>query len=83
MDLTLHICIYLKYRVFNSSDFIYTSQVKESVAYQAVASNTSGSTPRDLFEDAVEELEKKVFVNSFMQRFCFMTLRLTVSYLVS
>ncbi|XP_076893144.1 pre-mRNA-processing protein 40A-like [Bidens hawaiensis] len=37
----------------------YCQKVKESVAYQAVASNTSGSTPRDLFEDAVEELEKK------------------------
>ncbi|KAK9065674.1 hypothetical protein SSX86_015075 [Deinandra increscens subsp. villosa] len=37
----------------------YCQKVKESVAYQAVASNTSGSTPRDLFEDVVEELEKK------------------------
>lgn len=34
--------------------------MKESVAYQAVASNTSGSTPKDLFEDVAEELEKKV-----------------------
>ncbi|KAK4341997.1 hypothetical protein RND71_037813 [Anisodus tanguticus] len=33
--------------------------VKESVAYQAVASNTSGSTPKDLFEDVAEELEKQ------------------------
>lgn len=37
----------------------YCQKVKESVAYQAVASNTSGSTPKDLFEDVVEELEKK------------------------
>ncbi|KAI3760721.1 hypothetical protein L1987_51120 [Smallanthus sonchifolius] len=37
----------------------YCQKVKESVAYQAVASNTSGSTPRDLFEDVVEELEKR------------------------
>ncbi|KAI7731630.1 hypothetical protein M8C21_015716 [Ambrosia artemisiifolia] len=37
----------------------YCQKVKESVAYQAVASNTSGSTPRDLFEDVVEELDKK------------------------
>nr|XP_009765765.1 PREDICTED: pre-mRNA-processing protein 40A isoform X2 [Nicotiana sylvestris] len=37
----------------------YCQMVKESVAYQAVASNTSGSTPKDLFEDVVEELEKQ------------------------
>ncbi|XP_071737629.1 pre-mRNA-processing protein 40A [Rutidosis leptorrhynchoides] len=37
----------------------YCQKVKESVAYQAVASNTSGSTPKDLYEDAVEELDKK------------------------
>ncbi|KAM3394997.1 pre-mRNA-processing protein 40A isoform X1 [Capsicum galapagoense] len=37
----------------------YCQMVKESVAYQAVASNTSGSTPKDLFEDAAEELEKQ------------------------
>jgi pre-mRNA-processing factor 40 len=34
--------------------------VKELPQYQAVASNTSGSTPRDLFEDVFEDLEKKV-----------------------
>ncbi|PHU11735.1 Pre-mRNA-processing protein 40B [Capsicum chinense] len=37
----------------------YCQMVKEYVAYQAVASNTSGSTPKDLFEDAAEELEKQ------------------------
>nr|XP_043636190.1 pre-mRNA-processing protein 40A isoform X3 [Erigeron canadensis] len=37
----------------------YCQEVKASVAYEAVASNTSGSTPRDLFEDLVEELDKK------------------------
>ncbi|KAJ8533203.1 hypothetical protein K7X08_016092 [Anisodus acutangulus] len=37
----------------------YCQMVKESVAYQAVASNTSGSTPKDLFEDVGEELEKQ------------------------
>lgn len=35
------------------------------MAYQAVATNTSGSTPKDLFEDVVEELERKVFASSF------------------
>ncbi|CAH9065482.1 unnamed protein product [Cuscuta epithymum] len=39
----------------------YCPMVKECVAYQAVASNTSGSTPRDLFEDTVEELENKYY----------------------
>lgn len=37
-------------------------QVKDSEAYEAVASNTSGSTPKDLFEDVTEELEKKVLM---------------------
>ncbi|CAN4084963.1 unnamed protein product [Withania somnifera] len=37
----------------------YCQMVKESMAYQAVASNTSGSTPKDLFEDVAEELEKQ------------------------
>jgi pre-mRNA-processing factor 40 len=34
--------------------------VKELPQYQAVASNTSGSTPKDLFEDVFENLEKQV-----------------------
>ncbi|MCE0482049.1 hypothetical protein HAX54_040383 [Datura stramonium] len=37
----------------------YCQMVKESVAYEAVTSNTSGSTPKDLFEDVAEELEKQ------------------------
>ncbi|KAI3460132.1 hypothetical protein Pfo_016795 [Paulownia fortunei] len=37
----------------------YCQKVKDSEAYEAVASNTSGSTPKDLFEDVAEELEKK------------------------
>ncbi|KAL6578467.1 hypothetical protein OROMI_010795 [Orobanche minor] len=37
----------------------YCDKVKDSEAYEAVASNISGSTPKDLFEDIVEELEKK------------------------
>jgi pre-mRNA-processing factor 40 len=35
-------------------------QIKDSHAYAAVASNTSGSTPKELFEDVMEELEKQV-----------------------
>ncbi|KAM7520910.1 hypothetical protein LguiB_019872 [Lonicera macranthoides] len=35
----------------------YCLKVKDSASYQAVASNTSGSTPKDLFEDVTEELE--------------------------
>ncbi|KAI8538723.1 hypothetical protein RHMOL_Rhmol09G0126400 [Rhododendron molle] len=33
--------------------------VKDSTRYQAVALNTSGSTPKDLIEDIAEELEKQ------------------------
>ncbi|CAA0809070.1 Pre-mRNA-processing protein 40A [Striga hermonthica] len=37
----------------------YCQKVKDTDAYEAVASNISGSTPKDLFEDVAEELEKK------------------------
>ncbi|XP_010530462.1 PREDICTED: pre-mRNA-processing protein 40A-like isoform X2 [Tarenaya hassleriana] len=37
----------------------YCMKVKDLPQYQAVASNTSGSTPKDLFEDVIEELEKQ------------------------
>ncbi|XP_073223341.1 pre-mRNA-processing protein 40A isoform X2 [Cicer arietinum] len=37
----------------------YCLKVKELPQYQAVASNTSGSTPKDLFEDVFEDLEKQ------------------------
>lgn len=37
----------------------YCMKVKDSTAYLAVSSNTSGSTPKDLFEDIAEELEKQ------------------------
>ncbi|XP_015576606.2 pre-mRNA-processing protein 40A isoform X3 [Ricinus communis] len=37
----------------------YYLKVKDLPAYLAVASNTSGSTPKDLFEDVLEELEKQ------------------------
>ncbi|CAL0300387.1 unnamed protein product [Lupinus luteus] len=37
----------------------YHSKVKDLPAYIAAASNTSGSIPKDLFEDVVEELEKQ------------------------
>ncbi|KAH9695057.1 pre-mRNA-processing protein 40A [Citrus sinensis] len=37
----------------------YCIKVKDSPPYMAVASNTSGSTPKDLFEDVVEELQKQ------------------------
>lgn len=41
--------------------FFPSLKVKDSSSYLAVASNTSGSTPKDLFEDVSEELEKQVF----------------------
>ncbi|KAH9655517.1 pre-mRNA-processing protein 40A [Citrus sinensis] len=37
----------------------YCMKVKDLHAYMAVASNTSGSTPKDLFEDVAEELQKQ------------------------
>jgi len=37
----------------------YCSQIKDSQAYLAVSSNTSGSTPKELFDDVIEELEKQ------------------------
>ncbi|OWM64775.1 hypothetical protein CDL15_Pgr028492 [Punica granatum] len=37
----------------------YHMKVKDLPAYIAVSSNTSGSTPEDLFEDVVEELAKQ------------------------
>ncbi|OEL15899.1 Pre-mRNA-processing protein 40A [Dichanthelium oligosanthes] len=38
----------------------YCTQIKESQAYLAVASNTSGSTPKELFDDVIEELDKQI-----------------------
>ncbi|KAF4362668.1 hypothetical protein G4B88_028721 [Cannabis sativa] len=37
----------------------YFMKVKDLPAYVAVSSNTSGSTAKDLFEDALEELQKQ------------------------
>nr|XP_009418171.1 PREDICTED: pre-mRNA-processing protein 40A-like isoform X1 [Musa acuminata subsp. malaccensis] len=37
----------------------YCIQVKDLPPYLAVASNASGSTPKDLFEDVAEELQKQ------------------------
>lgn len=37
----------------------YHAKVKDSSAYIAVSSNSSGSTPKELFEDVVEELKKQ------------------------
>ncbi|KAJ9567002.1 LOW QUALITY PROTEIN: hypothetical protein OSB04_002968 [Centaurea solstitialis] len=37
----------------------YCIKVKDLPAYLAVSSNASGATPKDLFEDVIEELEKQ------------------------
>ncbi|KAM0951753.1 putative WW domain, FF domain, WW domain superfamily, FF domain superfamily protein [Dioscorea sansibarensis] len=37
----------------------YCVKIKESPAYLAVSMNTSGSTPKDLFDDVAEELDKQ------------------------
>ncbi|XP_050363071.1 pre-mRNA-processing protein 40A isoform X2 [Argentina anserina] len=41
----------------------YCIKVKELPQYEAVALNTSGSTPKDLFEDVAEDLEKQFLVD--------------------
>ena len=37
-------------------------QVKDLPAHVAAASNNSGSSPKDLFEDVAEELQKQVII---------------------
>ncbi|KAL8244339.1 hypothetical protein R6Q59_010597 [Mikania micrantha] len=37
----------------------YCTKVKDLPAYLAVSSNSSGATPKDLFEDVIEELDKQ------------------------
>lgn len=46
--------------MLDSFSQLFDVQLKDLPQYQAVASNTSGSTPKDLFEDVTEELEKQV-----------------------
>lgn len=46
--------------VLGSTVLLALVQVKEDSAYQAVASNASGTTPKELFEDVIEELAKQV-----------------------
>lgn len=40
------------------------SQVRDLPVYSAIASNSSGATPKDLFEDTVEDLKRKVLDSS-------------------
>ncbi|EPS72133.1 hypothetical protein M569_02623, partial [Genlisea aurea] len=51
----------------------YCQHVKNSEAYEGVASNIYGSTPKDLFEEVAEELEKKydedkAFIKDFLKQ---------------
>lgn len=41
-------------------DLFVQIQVKEAPAYAAVAGNAGGSTPKELFEDLIEELTTQV-----------------------
>jgi hypothetical protein len=50
----------LMYNFFSHSLYVTHLQIKDSHAYLAVASDMSGSTPKELFEDVMEELEKQV-----------------------
>ncbi|XP_010557530.1 PREDICTED: pre-mRNA-processing protein 40B isoform X2 [Tarenaya hassleriana] len=37
----------------------YLTKVRDSPVYSAIVSNSSGATPKDLFEDAVDDLQKQ------------------------
>lgn len=56
------IIVHLEYYLSMSLCYnvIVALQVKDLPPYIAVSSNTSGSTPKDLFEDVAEELDKQV-----------------------
>jgi hypothetical protein len=56
----------LIYNFFSDSFHFTNSQIKDSHAYVAVASNMSGSTPKELFDDVMEELEKQVIFLKFL-----------------
>lgn len=49
--------------ILDSFTQVFFVQLKDLPQYQAVASNMSGSTPKDLFEDITEELEKQVILD--------------------
>lgn len=55
--------------LFSRNCFVI-AQVKDNSAYQAVASNTSGTTPKELFEDVVEELVKQVLWSGEWSKKC-------------
>ena len=50
-------------------------QVNDLPSYLAVASNTSGSTPKELFEDVSEELQEQV-IKLFCVSICLVSFKL-------
>lgn len=40
-------------------------QIKDAPAHLAIASNTAGSTAKDLFDDVIDDLEKQVVDMSY------------------
>lgn len=52
----------------------YCMKVKDLPAYLAVASNASGATPKDLFDDVVEELTKQV-IKLYLGFFIFLKMK--------
>lgn len=54
------------YFILDSFTQVFYVQLKDLPQYQAVASNMSGSTPKDLFEDITEELEKQVILDQIL-----------------
>ena len=57
-EILVHLEYYLSMSI--CYNVVVALQVKDLPPYIAVSSNTSGSTPKDLFEDVAEELEKQV-----------------------
>lgn len=59
------------------------SQVRDLPVYLAIASNSSGATPKDLFDDAVEDLKRKVLDSSSKQLFIFQNIMNVSVYMMS
>nr|CAB3504724.1 unnamed protein product [Digitaria exilis] len=55
----LHKKEYIRHLEKEEEEHKRMQKIKESQAYLAVASNTSGSTPKELFDDVIEELDKQ------------------------
>lgn len=57
----------------------YFLRIKDYPAYQEAASNTSGLTPKELFEDVLEELEKQYHMDRARIKDAMKTMKITVT----